>query len=242
MAKGTIKIKGTAGTGGSVILTSIDGSNTQTPIGGIIAIASSGSSAPLPVNVGDMVSFDITPASGGGSSSFAPSGETATILSVLSNATVYSGPLSDNINVGANQCVVINNGAKIDGNIKVEGGVLLVTDAANIYGNIKGSSGAVIIIDGKAVINGNTRISDTGSSPLLYIDGSNLSGNIKGLSVSRVVLNGCTIDGNVDCENSASVTITGNNINGNLKVAGTTSCKVSGNTVSGKTDAAGCVA
>jgi hypothetical protein len=56
MAKGIVKIKGTAGTGGSIALTSIEGGTTKIPLGSVLEISEQ---LAYELNVGDIVSFDI---------------------------------------------------------------------------------------------------------------------------------------------------------------------------------------
>jgi len=121
-AKGIIKIGNGGGSPGSIVVSD----------SGFIDDVRSGDAIPfeqpLPVlNIGSTVTFDIVGPVGS---------RLATNVVKISDGTVITGHVNGNITIGSDQAVVVKNGGQINGNVSVNGGVLLVIEHSRVSGNI----------------------------------------------------------------------------------------------------------
>ena len=182
-------------------------------------------------NVGDPVTFDIDLAD------IEPrASNVACVVLVVCDITISVDTRgSQEVPEGQTLCVV--NGATISGNIKTDGGNIIVTEASTVTGIVKADIGDFgtlpsIIIEGGSTV-GVVKI-DEGSR--LTLTDSTVSGKVKADETQEVTVTGSTI-GNVKLVDSGDVSVTGNTIGGSLRISGTTgTCDDSGNTVTGTTD------
>ena len=125
--------------------------------------------------------------------------------------------LNGNVDIGPGETVTISKGptsiGKVNGNIDVDRGVLIIKNGASADGNIEVINGKVIIRD--AEINGNIEV-DSGF--LNIKNGATVNGNIEIKNGGTIILDGIIIHGNIESTESAFVIITGNSIFGNMKI------------------------
>jgi hypothetical protein len=109
----------------------------------------------------------------------------------------------------------------MSGNISVNGGALVVM-GGNVNGNITlGSNSTLICKSGATVSGGSFKISGNGSN-------------------TAIALDGCTIEGKLECSGNGFVSVTNCGIHGNLEVLNVSRCIIRNNTVSGQTNTPGC--
>jgi hypothetical protein len=209
-AKGIITTKpGGSTSAGKIVVTddaSATGVPTKTPIGDIIPFREDIAG----ILEGDLVSFDpVTDATG----------EIAVGITLVKTGKVITGIHQDNIIVGAGEPVLINGGAKIQGKITINGGILVITGNSFIEGKIESNINGSIIVASECSVEG--KIEVTGASYL----------SIKN----------STIDGKIASNGNISATVQNCTVRGKLEVLNATKCKTSGNTVEGQTNTPGCV-
>jgi len=138
----------------------------------------------------------------------------------------FTGLFAGNLTVDSGQDCVFSSGATIEGNVRVDGGVLELS-GATVTGQVQVQGGGTVSILQSTHIEGNLQIQDLppGSAPI-QICGAAVDGNLQyqnnGAAVTIGAPSGCdgdTIGGNLQVmNNSAAAAITGNTVAGNLQV------------------------
>ncbi len=149
------------------------------------------------------------------------------------NQTVISSDVKNGVVVGPDEYVVITAGATVDGNIEVNGGILVVGGGVTINGNIESTSGTVTIGEGSTV-DGNVQIKVSGAGGILTIKDASIMGNIESVGIDTLTITDIYLGGNLSSTNDQSVTITDNDVNGNVEIMGPNNyCAESSNNVNG---------
>ena len=152
---------------------------------------------------------------------------------VYEESIVIEYDVNEDVEVGPGEIVVIAKDATIHGNIKIEGGTLILSHGATVKGNVDADKGATIMIS-DSTVEGNVK----GVEGSLTITGSAvINGNVESDKVESVIITDSTIDGNIVVKEAMSVTVTGNTVAGNVEIEETSgSCEDTGNTVNGNFD------
>ena len=138
--------------------------------------------------------------------------------------------VNEDLILEAGDIVHITNGATVYGNIKIEGGTLILSGHATVKGNVESDKGGTLKITASTV-EGNVK----GVGGSTTINGATIiKGNVESDKEESVIILDSTINGNVVVKEAMSVTITGNYVNGNLEIDKPLGfCEDTGNDVTG---------
>jgi len=143
---------------------------------------------------------------------------------------------SGDITIIAGQIVVIKNGVTIEGDVKVEGGTLTVTEGSTIKGKIDAKDGATVTVEDGSEIEGDILMSGSGGS--LTVTGSTVKGKVSSTEANLVsITSNIKIESDVISDKDVDVEIKDNpDIQGKIEVkdfSGT--CDVGNNGAAGGT-------
>ncbi len=164
-------------------------------------------------------------------------------------AETISSNVSGNLTVGPGETVLLTNGARVSGNVNVNGGTFIMDSASTVRGNVE-SIGGTVMLSGGASVRGNVAANggaleitggstvfgnlETQNATTVTVTGSVIKGNVLTQNNQNVTIMNNTIQGNIDSTDDGTVTITGNTVSGNLQISNpTTSCTESSNMVNG---------
>ena len=136
-----------------------------------------------------------------------------------------------NLDVLSDATCTIKSGAEVKGNIKVEGGTLVITEASSVDGNLLGGGGASITVEVNSSVDGN--VEHKGGSGDLTITDSHVDNNVVTRTVGTVSITGSVIDGNIISRGDGTVEIRDNAVDGNIDTEGGETVTVTGNNVDG---------
>jgi len=139
-----------------------------------------------------------------------------------------------NVDVGPNDVVTISNSATVKGNIKIQGGTLILSGGVTVEGNIESDKGATVVISG-SIVKGNVLSKEDGST--IISASSIIEGNVVSDKEESIIIVDSKINGNIEVLNAKSVRITGNTVDGNLEITEPLGyCREKLNQVSGDID------
>jgi hypothetical protein len=224
MAKGIITVKpgsgGAGGTKGRIMVTEGSSGGTGDGTGGTVSGSISGGLsgsgtvvAGTTIAPGTYVDFtESTTANVGDVVEFNTDGTIASGINPKQTGTLYSGTITDNINVGAGESAVVS-GANFDGKITVSGGFLVVINATKAEGKIE----------------------STTAGSFVFVDGCTHEGKIEVTGAGTLVIQNSTIEGKVSAVGNTFSSVTNCIIKGKLEIANASDCFTCKNTVEGNT-------
>ena len=173
--------------------------------------------------------------------------------------TIISSNVSGNITIGTNKSYLVKSTGSLQGNVTVNGGVLVML-GGSANGNISiGANSSIICSENAVVTGGSFKITGGGANSVVAIISSTVNGSfsstgitytsLKGSSINGKIesnggnilfIRGCEVEGKVEVDGNAFASITDCIINGNLEIVNTVECHTSNNTVSGTVNTPGC--
>lgn len=139
------------------------------------------------VNQGDLVDFEIDPATG-----------LAVKLNTVAAGTVITSDSDENIVVGSGESVMIS-GAHVEGKITVNGGYLCIVNGATVSGKIQSNMADSYILAEGSTIEGKIESNSGGNLSLVKCS---IFGKVTSNGNKFVGVIGCTVNGKVEVTNA----------------------------------------